>query len=97
MKNVLLQCGYFIIRLLWRLRYRVQYKGLDELKEALKEETKGVLFLPNHPAVFIDPLVVTVPLLQSFSVKPLIVEYMYYQPWFHSAVQVAPWLIPAVS
>ncbi|HXF29535.1 MAG TPA: AMP-binding protein, partial [Chlamydiales bacterium] len=85
MKKILLGVALFFIRLLWRLRYKVTFKGLDEVKEKLKSDPHGVLFLPNHPAIFIDPLVITVPLLQSFEVRPLIVEYMYYHPLVHWA------------
>jgi long-chain-fatty-acid--[acyl-carrier-protein] ligase len=83
MKNLFLQLCYFLIRLLLRIRYRVTYKGLDEVKKGLRGETRGVLFLPNHPGFVIDPTLVLTPFLRSFEVRPLIVEYMFYNPFVH--------------
>lgn len=87
MKKILVAIALAFIRLTWKLRYKVTYKGLHKVKEALSKEKNGVLFLPNHPAVFIDPLVITVPLLQSFAVRPLIVEYMFYNPMIYWIVR----------
>lgn len=88
MKRALLQLLYILIKLSWKLRYKVTYKGLDAIKEQLKTAKTGTLFLPNHPAIFIDPLLITVPLLQSFAVRPLIVEYMFYHPFVHWAARL---------
>jgi len=83
MKNLFLQLCYFLIRMVLRIRYRVTYKGLDEVKKGLRGETRGVLFLPNHPGFVMDPGLVMTPLLQSFDVRPLIVEYMFYNRIVH--------------
>jgi len=93
MKKMIMKAGCFLIRLIWRLRYRITYEGLEEVKEALEDEKNGTLFLPNHPAIFIDPLVVSVPLLPHFPVRPLIVEYMFYHPlvnWIAKFIDALP-------
>ena len=52
--------------LLW-LRYRVRVRGLDEV---VRRGTKGVLFLPNHPAL-IDPFIVISQLHGRFRPRSL--------------------------
>lgn len=52
--------------LLW-LRYRIEVTGLDELA---KKDDRGILFLPNHPAL-IDPLILVTLLTRRFSVRAL--------------------------
>ncbi len=88
MKRIFLSLTLFISALLLRIRYRITYKGLDKVSDLLKGEGKGCLFLPNHPAVVVDPLIISLPLLRLFKIRPLIVEYMYYHPAFHWAVRL---------
>jgi long-chain-fatty-acid--[acyl-carrier-protein] ligase len=88
MKKALIYFLCHLLRLAIRLRYKVRYKGLNEIKSKVCQAKKGVLFLPNHPAVFIDPLVVALPLLPSFSVRPLIIEYMFYHPLVNWAARM---------
>jgi len=87
MKKLAIRFCLFFIALLLRLRYKITYKGLDEVIEAFQKRESGCLFLPNHPAVVVDPLLVSLPLLKRFDLRPLIVEYMYYQPAFHFFVR----------
>ncbi len=87
MKNIFIRIGLLIIQMALRVRYKIRYVGIEEVKKALHGHAKSILFLPNHPAVFNDPLIITVPLLKHFSVRPLIVEYMYYSPLFHWAMR----------
>ncbi len=87
-KKVILRCLLFCIKQLWRVRYQVSYRGLDEVLSVIKNTDKGTLFLPNHPAIFIDPLIIAVPLIDSCAVRPLVVEYMFYNPLFHWAVRL---------
>ena len=57
--------------LLWvvlRLRYRIKVKGLEEV---YKKGNKGILFLPNHPAL-IDPVIVNIVLFMKFRVRSLV-------------------------
>lgn len=88
MKRFFLRFALVFATILLRIRYRITYKGLDEVKKLLGDASKGCLFLPNHPAVVVDPLIISLPLITLFKIRPLIVEYMYYQPAFHWAVRL---------
>ena len=52
--------------LLW-LRYRIEVRGLDEIRSAGR---KGILFLPNHPAL-IDPIILISLLYGPFKARAL--------------------------
>lgn len=67
---------YFI---LW-FRYKIEVKGLDRLNSKTLTRQGGVLFLPNHPTIFVDPVVATLSILPKYVIRPMIVEYMYYYP-----------------
>lgn len=56
-----------LIRALLWLRYRIEVIGLDEIAD---KDARGILFLPNHPAL-IDPLIVLSLLSGRFSVRAL--------------------------
>ncbi len=75
MKAVFYFALYWIFRIGVSLRYRVQIKGLEEIR---KEKKKGILFLPNHPAE-IDPLLLMLVLWRDFQPKPMAIEHFYYQ------------------
>ena len=69
-------CACFIIRLLLRLRYRITVQGLAQVR---RKGARGVLFLPNHPAL-IDPLIITTLLFPLFQVRPLAFEEQISRP-----------------
>lgn len=73
--------AYFFKLALW-FRYRITVKGLERLNECALPRTGGTLFLPNHPAMFVDPIIVMVILALSpkFHVRPLTIEEMYEMP-----------------
>lgn len=71
--------AFFVRAALW-FRYRIKVKGLEKLTPEALNRKGGVLFLPNHPAVFVDPSIVTLALWPRFPIRPMIVEYMYYLP-----------------
>jgi acyl-CoA synthetase (AMP-forming)/AMP-acid ligase II/1-acyl-sn-glycerol-3-phosphate acyltransferase/acyl carrier protein len=50
------------------LRYRIRVRGLDE---CVKKGRRGVLFLPNHPAL-IDPVIVNLVLFWKFRPRSLV-------------------------
>lgn len=54
-------------KLLLALRYRVRVKGLEAVAA---RGTRGILFLPNHPAL-VDPFIVMVELHKRFRPRPL--------------------------
>ncbi|MCQ2353143.1 MAG: AMP-binding protein [Victivallaceae bacterium] len=51
-----------IVKLLLKLRYRIQVYGLEKIKI---EQGRGILFLPNHPAL-IDPEILGSFLIRKF-------------------------------
>ena len=51
-----------LVKVLLSLRYRIHVRGL---KECLKKGNKGILFMPNHPAL-IDPVIVSSVLARHF-------------------------------
>lgn len=72
--------------LLW-FRYRIRVEGLDKLTPETLDRSGGVLFLPNHPSYFIDPIVATLAVFPKFPIRPMIVEYMYYTPMIYGMMR----------
>lgn len=72
----------FMRLLLW-FRYRIHVEGLNKLKPEQFNRSSGILFLPNHPTYYIDPMITSLTVWHKFPVRPLIVEYMYYFPVIH--------------
>lgn len=70
---------YFLKTALW-FRYSFEIKGLEKLNKQTLNKPGGVIFLPNHPTVFVDATAVTISLWPKYPIRPLIVEYMYYLP-----------------
>ncbi len=87
MKTVLTYLlAYFLKTILW-FRYRIRVKGLDKLNEETLKKSGGVLFLPSHPAIFVDPIAVTLAAWPRFPIRPMIVEYMYYMPFINTIMR----------
>ncbi len=57
----------YILKAIIRLRYRVRITGLDTIE---KKGKKGILFLPNHPAL-IEPIILASYLYPKFRVRVL--------------------------
>lgn len=87
-KRLFLGFALFWIRLALRLRYRVKYRGLENLTSDKMTKPGGVLFIPNHSAILVDPLIVTLGLKRKVLPRPIIVEYMYYLPIVHSIMRL---------
>lgn len=83
MKRFVLGCALRIIRMILWLRYRLHYEGVEDVKAALRNNHHGTLFLPNHPAILIDPMIVGFPIMVPYNVRPLVTEYMFFNPLFH--------------
>ena len=69
------------------LRYRVTFRGFDEIKSK-----RGILFLPNHPAE-IDPVIVLSKLWKRFSPKAVVLEDFYFNPglnWMMKLIGAIP-------
>ena len=87
MKRLLLTVVSWLLRVAISLRYRVELKGLEKLNQKTLDSSKGTLFLPNHPAIFIDPLLATLYIYKEYQPRPMIVEYMYYTPIVHTVMR----------
>ena len=61
---IILTLFFFLVAFLIMLRYRLHIKGLDECH---KKGNKGILFLPNHPAL-IDPVILSRVLFLKFHI-----------------------------
>ncbi len=79
--DILTRFFAFFVRSLLRLRYRINWKGFDDLEAGSK-----VLFLPNHPAE-IDPVILASKLWPKFEPRPLAVEDFYYMPGVHALMK----------
>lgn len=82
----------FLRFILW-FRYKVTYVGLDKLNKDNLNKPGGVLFLPNHPAVFVDPVLITIGVWNRFPIRPMVIEYMYYNPainWVMRFIKALP-------
>lgn len=93
MKKILIFFLYWWFRILIALRYRIKVKGLEHLNSNTLNKKGGVLFLPNHPSVLIDPLIVALSVWRKYPIRPMVVEYMYYTPfvgWFLRLVNSLP-------
>lgn len=64
---------------LW-FRYRIEVHGLEKLNPENLNKPGGVLFLPNHPCVFVDAVSVSLAVWSKYPLRPLVVEYMYELP-----------------
>jgi long-chain-fatty-acid--[acyl-carrier-protein] ligase len=67
---------YVLVRFLLGLRYRIRIHGLHAVR---RRGTRGILFLPNHPAL-IDPVMITTLLYPAFRVRPLADEQQVSRP-----------------
>lgn len=82
-----------ILTLLW-LRYRIRVHGLREIRA---RGTKGILFLPTHPAL-IDPVILATILLKDFAARPIANQDSVDLPGIRWLVGVARGItIPAMS
>jgi len=69
-----------LMRLILSVRYKIKTEGLDKINANTFHKPGGILFLPNHPTIFVDPTVAVLAIWKKFPIRPLIVEYMYYLP-----------------
>lgn len=71
---------------LW-FRYRIRVEGLDRLNAETLSRPGGVLFLPNHPTYYIDPVIATLAVWPKYVIRPMVVEYMYYAPFIYTLMK----------
>ena len=76
------------------LRYRIRTEGLDQIAS---KGTRGILFLPTHPA-YIDPVIVTTVLTRQFRARPFADADAVDNPVIHSLLKlVRAFQIPTVA
>ena len=83
---------YLIKAALW-VRYRITIKGIENIHPEAMRKKGGMLFLPNHPTMFVDPTMLGMTLWKRFAVRPVIVEYMFFTPivnWFMHRMKALP-------
>jgi long-chain-fatty-acid--[acyl-carrier-protein] ligase len=78
MKNFLIRFFCYFIRFILKLRYKVEIRNLNSLNKNNLDKSKGILFLPNHPA-HIDPILIVAYLWPKFKLRPIVVEYVFRQ------------------
>lgn len=69
-------------------RYKLTVKGLENLNETTLKNSGGVLFLPNHPTILVDPVAAALSIHMKFTIRPMIVEYMYYYPGVNTLMRL---------
>ncbi|MEI8365907.1 MAG: AMP-binding protein [Parachlamydiaceae bacterium] len=87
MKTIVEYIIAYTLKLALMFRYRIKVVGLDKLTPEALNRPGGIVFMPNHPAYFIDPIVVTLAVWPRFPIRPMIVEYMYYTPMVHGLMR----------
>lgn len=80
MRKVLEFIIIWLLRLAFAVRYRVTVKGVENLNTSTLSKPGGVLFLPNHTSIFVEPTLVTLAIWSKYPTRPMVVEYMYYTP-----------------
>lgn len=87
MKTIITYLLSFFLRTVLWFRYRLRVKGLEKLTPEQLNKPGGILFLPTHPAIFVDPIVTSLAVWKRFPVRTMIVEYMYYTPIVHTVMK----------
>jgi len=87
MKRLIIHFLALALRVAIWLRYRVIVKGKEHLNAETLKNAGGVLFLPNHPAMLIDPVIVSLSIFPQFTIRPMAVEYMYFTPGIHAIMK----------
>ncbi len=62
----------WIVKIGLTLRYRIEVRGEESLLDAKRH--KGILFLPNHPAL-IDPVILMAWFWPKYQFRPLVMDY----------------------
>lgn len=76
-KKLVLKTFTFTLSLLLKLRYHITIKGLENLNKDTLKKPGGVLFLPNHPAIFVDPAIIGLAIWDKYPIRPLVIDYVY--------------------
>lgn len=93
MKALLMKSGILLLRLSLWFRYHVKVEGADKLNPSVLSKPGGILFLPNHPTVYVDPVLIATEIMKKYTIRPMVVEYMYYHPlinWIFKLLNALP-------
>ena len=83
MKKFIVHILALFLRFSLIFRYRVKVVGMERLVKENLTKPGGVIFLPNHPALFVDPSIVTLAVWPKFPIRPIIEETYYFIPVVH--------------
>ena len=68
-----------LIKVLLATRYKVEYRGREQLTPENLSKEGGILFLPNHTAE-VDPLIVGTGVWNQYQPRPVIIEWIIQMP-----------------
>lgn len=68
------------LKFMLSFRYRITYKGIENLTKENLKKPGGVLFLPNHPSFVTDPAAVSLGIWKKYPLRPMVAEYMFNLP-----------------
>lgn len=80
MKKIIIGAIFYTLKMVLWFRYKIKVEGLEHLNSKNLYKPGGILFLPNHPCVFVDPVVVSLAVWKKFPLRPMMIDYMYYMP-----------------
>lgn len=72
-----LKLAYFLLFIVFKIRYKIRSEGLEEAINKRRYPSRGILFLPNHPTIFVDPLIMTGLITFQRPVRPVVIDYIY--------------------
>lgn len=81
------------LRTAFWFRYRIKVEGLEKLNKEHLNKAGGIIFLPNHPTIFVDATMAALSLWPKYDVRPLVIEYMYHAPinnWVMRLIDALP-------
>jgi long-chain-fatty-acid--[acyl-carrier-protein] ligase len=87
LKTIITYLLAYLLKIALWFRYRIKVKGLENLNSQTLQRPGGVLFLPNHPASFTDPVAISLSLFHQYPIRPMIIEYMYNLPLVNSLMR----------
>lgn len=87
MRKILIYLLAYTVSIALWFRYRVKVKGKKNLNSEILKNPGGVLFLPNHPAALVDPVIAALSVFPKYNIRPMVIEYMYFTPVIHSIMK----------
>lgn len=85
-RSLLLRAVFLATTFILKVRYRTKIVGIDKITKERLNPSRGILFLPNHPTIFVDPVLTANAIYKKFPVRPMVTDYVYDNPYFHWAM-----------